>query len=434
MLVTTAPVSEEGNVGVRPSGSPEQADVRLRRLPYPYRALLAICSDLDETPNRQTYWEGMRFLNSRETTSMGPGLGLEVGNSIYFDMPANEFAYWNTDATGRYMVRQLIRSGHIDCLHSFGDLAITRAHAGRALAELARHGCQLEVWVDHAIARSNFGEDIMRGLGDVAGSPAYHADLTYDYGIRYVSRGRVTSIAGQDVAPSLRGIFNPRHPVASGRTLVKEGLKGMLARRGNRKYATHGPNDVLRTIHLRSGQPVYEFLRCNPHWGGVSRGETADGLAEVFTEPLLTGLVAREGISVLYTHLGKSSSRHVPFTTSTCDSLRLLTRHSRNGNVLVTTTRRLLGYCRAVREIAVSTSTEGRRLTVDVTVYGLDTPDGLAARDLQGLTFYTPDACRARIAVNAREILDVQRNGTDRTGCASISIPWKPLEFPRLCL
>ena len=57
----------------------------------------------------------------------GPGVGLEVGNSIYFDMPPGQFAYWNTDDAGRAMVRALIRSGHIDCLHSFGDLATTRA-------------------------------------------------------------------------------------------------------------------------------------------------------------------------------------------------------------------------------------------------------------------------------------------------------------------
>ncbi|NLX13830.1 MAG: hypothetical protein GXY44_09295 [Phycisphaerales bacterium] len=60
-----------------------ESSVQLRRFPYPYQAMLAICSDLDETPDRQTYWEIMRFLNTTETTSMGPGVGLEVGNSIY---------------------------------------------------------------------------------------------------------------------------------------------------------------------------------------------------------------------------------------------------------------------------------------------------------------------------------------------------------------
>jgi len=107
-------------------------NVRLRSLPYPYRAMLAICSDLDETPDRRTYWEIMRFLNTTLPTPIGRGVGLEVGNSIYFDMPADQFAYWTTDDAGRDMIRSLIRTGHIDCLHSYGDLAGTRKDAIRA--------------------------------------------------------------------------------------------------------------------------------------------------------------------------------------------------------------------------------------------------------------------------------------------------------------
>ena len=126
--------------------------------------MLAICSDLDETPDPGVYWQTMRFLNTTEATPMGPGVGLEVGNSIYFDMPPGQLAYWNTDDAGRAMLRTLLRSGHIDCLHSFGDLAATRRHAGRALDELARHDCRVAVWVDHAVAPSNLGSDIDTGL------------------------------------------------------------------------------------------------------------------------------------------------------------------------------------------------------------------------------------------------------------------------------
>src|SRR5262245_43007780 len=60
--------------------------VEVARYPYPYRAMIAICSDLDETPNWTVYREIMRFLNTTESTSMGRGVGLEVGNSIYFMM------------------------------------------------------------------------------------------------------------------------------------------------------------------------------------------------------------------------------------------------------------------------------------------------------------------------------------------------------------
>ncbi|MCX5673851.1 MAG: hypothetical protein NTX87_02485 [Planctomycetota bacterium] len=78
-----------------------EGDLQLRRLPYPYRAMLTICSDLDDTTDGRVYCEILRFLNTTEATAMGPGLGLEVANSIYFDMPPDQFAYWNTDDAGR---------------------------------------------------------------------------------------------------------------------------------------------------------------------------------------------------------------------------------------------------------------------------------------------------------------------------------------------
>lgn len=65
-------------------------DTSLRALPYPYRAMLAIASDLDETPGIGVYLESMRYLNTRADTPMGPGVGLEVGNSLYFDMAGGE--------------------------------------------------------------------------------------------------------------------------------------------------------------------------------------------------------------------------------------------------------------------------------------------------------------------------------------------------------
>src|SRR4029450_214796 len=141
-----------------------------------------------------------------------------------------QFSYWNTDDRGRSRVRALIQSGHVDCLHSFGDLATTRRQAERALHELERHRCALNVWIDHAVAPSNFGADRMRGQGDVNGAPVYHADLTWAFGIRYVWRGRVTSVTGQGVRRRLSGIFNPRHPAASARTLAKEAAKGLVGR------------------------------------------------------------------------------------------------------------------------------------------------------------------------------------------------------------
>ena len=307
-------------------------------------ATLAICSDLDETPDAATYFELMRFLNTSQDTTMGPGVGLEVGNTIYFDMAPRHFSYWNATEPDREKIRTLIRSGHIDCLHSFGDLATTRAHAGRALDELVKHGCRIPVWVDHAVAPTNFGADIMQGHGDETGHPAYHADLTMSYGIRHIWRGRVTSVIGQDRPFSLRAIGTPHHPFVSARTLTKEAFKQVLARRGYAKYRPHDGNPLLVTTSLRDGQPIREFIRCNPSWGGVSCHDRGDAIHEVLNRRFLDRLAERGGPCILYTHLGKldRGQNRYGFQKVVVAAFRLLAEYNQGGKLRVTTTSRLL--------------------------------------------------------------------------------------------
>lgn len=409
------------------------AAVSLRRFPYPYRAMLAICSDLDETPDARTYAEIMRYLNTADKTSIGPGVGLEVGNTIYFDMPANQFAYWTTNDAGRAMVRTLIESGHIDCLHSYGDFATTRAHAGRALDELSRLRRRIEVWVDHAQARSNFGADIMQGRGDVPGDPAYHADLTCGYGVNYVWRGRVTSVIGQDRPRSLKAVFDRRHPIASLRTIAKEATKGLLARRGSIKYAAHAKNELRWPATLRDGRSVLEFIRCNAFWGGVEKSDTADGFAEVLTERFLNRLVERHGVAIVYTHLGKIGNPSEPFGTATRAAFERLAECRRTGDVLVTTTRRLLGYRRAAHEVRMSKDSIGGSTRFNVSWPALEDQNVAGPKsDLDGLTIHTPEPRAARLFVNGVEVAPLQVNPADETGMPSVSIPWPRLEYPSL--
>lgn len=146
----------------------------------------------------------------------------------------------------------------------------------------------------------------------MAMNPAYHADPTMAYGVRYVWRGRVSSIIGQDTKPCLGGLFTVRHPVQSGKTLAKELAKRLLAQRGSVKYAMHGPNRLLRAASLRDGLSVYEFLRSNPYWGGPGQAVNAEGIGHVLTEAVLARLVERGGLCILYAHLGKVDDPCVP--------------------------------------------------------------------------------------------------------------------------
>jgi len=48
--------------------------VQVRPLPYPYPAMRAVCSDLDETPDWHIYWEIMRLLSGAKTMAMVNGV------------------------------------------------------------------------------------------------------------------------------------------------------------------------------------------------------------------------------------------------------------------------------------------------------------------------------------------------------------------------
>lgn len=398
--------------------------VCIRKFPYPYEAMLSICSDLDETPDRETYFAIARFLNTDRQTPMGKGVGLEVGNTVYFDMPPGQFSYWNTDDTGRSMIHACIRSGHIDCLHSYGDHAARRAHAEKAIDALVRADCKLEVWVDHATAPTNFGSDIMYGQGDIRGAEAYHADLSCELGIRFVWMGRVTSVIGQDSQRSLRGLWNNADKAGSLQTIAKECAKGLLARMGSGKYAMHRNNVLMRKTSLRDGRTMHEFMRCNPHWKGVSSGDTADGIAEVLTPRVLDRLVERQAVCILYTHLGKIAGREVPFRPDTIEAFRRLADYYSSGKILVTTTSRLLKYNLALKELSGSSGVENGRFTVRLQTQ--------RPRDLEGLglTLYAPDPESTAVMVNDQEVGGLRINPPDSTGRRSVSFPWRKLEFP----
>jgi hypothetical protein len=402
-------------------------DRLLREFPYPFKAMLAICSDLDETPDRHAYWSAMHFLNSRHDGPLGRGLGLEVGNSVYFDMPPGQWSYWNADDRGRATIRSLIRSGHIDCLHSFGDLATSRQHAGRALDELVKHDCRIGIWVDHAVAPSNLGGDIMQGFGDVPGHAAYHADLTSAYGIRYVWRGRVTSVIGQDRSPSLAGLWDGAHPAGSLRTVAKEGAKWALASSPRSRYRPHRVNALSGPVRLRDGRSTIEFLRCNPHWGGVSSCDTADGIPEVLTNEFLNRLARRRGSCILYTHLGKrrSGAGQGALSESTREAFRRLAQRQSQGDVLVATTKRLLDYRHVRDQLSIDVSRSNGRLR-----YELSSPEAVTVTQLQGVSLYIDEPGRTDVRLNGQPLATLQVNPPDETGRASLSVRWMPLEFP----
>ncbi|MBB1274379.1 hypothetical protein [Psychromonas sp. SR45-3] len=400
--------------------------ITLRKYPYPYQAMLAICSDLDETPNKEIYFETARYLNTNEETSLGKGVGLEVGNTIYFDMPEHNFSYTNTDDDGRQKIHQLIDSGHIDCLHSFGDFVNDRELIEKHWNEIQAGKRKIEVWVDHAQAPTNLDNDIMQGQGAEVGKPAYHSDLTVQSGmLPFIWKGRVTSCVAQNAKRSYQALFNNKQIKASLKTIALEFIKGWFARLGNTKYAMHKDNKVLRKSKLIDGTEINEFMRCNPSWGGVSSFDQARGIHHVLTKEVLDTLVKKQGCSILYSHLGKVYSPTEPFHQSTRQAFEILASYQKNKKILTTTTRRLLGYNRTVAELNFIIKKVNSETQIHLTT-------SYQGEDLNGLTWYVDEPETTNLYINNVRYNDLVINEKNNLEQTSVSIQWRSLSFPKM--
>jgi hypothetical protein len=106
--------------------------------------------------------------------------------------------------------------------------------------------------------------------------------------------------------------------------------------------------------------------------------------------------------------------------------LRRLADRQAAGEILMTTTKRLLDFCRVQRSVRGSITTEG-----DWTHVHLASIDATETAAYAGLTIYVPNPRRARLFVNGSETDGFVANPPDATGRSSISLPWQRLEFPR---
>ena len=148
---------------------------------------------------------------------------------------------------------------------------------------------------------------------------------------------------------------------------------------------------------------------------------------------MLDRLVRQGGTCVLYTHLGRVDNPAVPFNTEAVTAFRQLAQRFHSGEILVTTTRRLLGYRRAVREIAYVSRWRSGILCIDIqTRTPLNWIGALDATDLSGLTFNVPDPTANCVTIDGHAVEILQINPLDHLGRPSVSLPWPRLEFPQM--
>ena len=402
-----------------------------RRLPYPYKAALTICSDIDSTNTLEEFLTIQEFLNTKNQTIMGEGLGLEIGNSFY---PVRNdhgvFALISQNPADREVIIDLIKLGYMDTIHSF-NTAKNRKEIYEIVKFLQENECKLDVWVNHSIAPSNIGPQ-KSNLGDKVDSDYYHTDFSIKtLGYKFVWMYEVTTIIGQGRPLNMRSFFSSldkKHFFQSMyENVFKEICKYFLSYI-YWKYADRKYNDLIYPVQIADGQWVFKFIRCEAFYKGPEPGDNSAGLASTLREGIFNELKSAQGYMIVITHLGKNAG-YPYISTETQKALRLLEREYRTGEIYVTTTSKLLKYYVNSQYLKWNVKIEngGKYIQIEeITdpVRGSFIP---SVDDLRGITFFTNDPENTHILIQDKEIIDIVKNGRDFTNQKSIMIPLKPL-------
>ncbi|MBU8934396.1 MAG: hypothetical protein KOO62_10365 [candidate division Zixibacteria bacterium] len=421
-------------------------EIALRKFPYPYRAALSICSDIDRTTSIEKFLEIQEFLNSDKVTAYGSGLGLDIGNSFWFynqyyqkrmELPASDSlsgeeatfdpnlgislfvgtsdSLWSHAGT---MV-SLIRSGHLDCLHSYGHFqenGFSRELAIQAIDLFESESLAVDVFINHGAEenQNNIGEASWF-LGDNPSTDIYHADLTVSMGIKFLWRGHLSHCIGQD------GCFSIVN-------LAKQGYEFIQDLMYTEQSYPHD-NKLVHVCELDDGQKVFEFVRYNNPWGKYSNANE-EFFAHQLGPDQVDDLVEKQGYMIFYTHLG--TNPHQPYLSpSTVDALRYIEEKHDRGELLVATTSQLLNYY--VNQKHLFWREENRHGSLHIMIDSIaNEVEGSyvpSHKDLAGITFYVPEDCDVVLSVNGEPVPFV-RNVKDQTGKESVSIPWRRLAFP----
>lgn len=362
----------------------DTAKIVLRHCPPPYRAMVAICSDIDQT-RIDVFREIHRFMNTREETCIGRGVGLDIADSLwmYKSPHSNVFrdnlAYftdygWTRPGPYADELMDYARAGWIDTLHTYGNFNLlpahpskfTREHAIHALDILEKNGVELRVWVNHGGRgnRQNIGDEAWYE-GDDPESSAYHLDFLKDYGTEYI-----WSHAGADQlgAPS----------VVSARALRDGarmfGFPRLTIVRDCRAAAHLGKLRGFGYSEGAAGTRLHAWL---PQALALQLGDEALG-----------SLVEQRHLCVFAQHLGALAPM-TTFDREMAAALRRLRRWQDDGLILVARTSRLLHYNRVRDHLRFKVVSGGDRLVIDIEavedpVRGRWLPE---LEDLRGVTF-----------------------------------------------
>ncbi len=407
----------------------EAASVALRPFPHPYRAAMAICSDID-CCTTQTFLDVHRFLNRQ--------LGLPVADSFFgVGQVEGQMAYFEADgrtpSADAPLIRQAIKDRLIDSLHSWGDFnnappepEFLRLLARELTAEMGHHELRVKIWINHGDPnnRQNFKARLQADYrGDDPTSPYYTAALARLMGVKFFWHSELVHVP---LSGRLR-YYSPRAWPRLGANLLKNEIKALMGKAEMARPSVEMVELCHRVI-MGDGRAMIAFNRFNIHPKGVWGLPTRHTIHYNLNVNLMAELINQGGYLILYTHFGLPMERgnHL-FPPRDRRALEALAKVYHAGRIWVAPTLDLLTHRLVVKGLIWSAVKEGETTvikleSIDDPVTGPRPPD---PEELPGLCFYVDEPERTVIRLGANE-LPSKTFPPDHTGRPSIGFPPPP--------
>jgi hypothetical protein len=408
---------------------PNNHGVSLRPFPHPFRAALALCSDVDGcTP--EVFRAVHRYLNDPAR-----GLGLPVADSFFpRGREPGQLAFYLPDGLtpGPHagLILAALKTGLIDALHSWGDFngAPPDPRALRALAEdltrrLTAAGLKVPVWINHGDAHNyqNLSARLQDGYqGDDPASPWYTVDLARRLGVRFAWCSELVPWPLSPHRPRRLTLFT-----RVGINSLKNFIKIFIGQKNQRRRAV-SLLELAEPLALRDGSRLLVFNRFNRHPEGLWARPGRHTLRYALAPEVLADLIRQEGFLIVYTHLGLPREGEL-FLEPDREAVENLAGHYRRGEVWVAPTSRLLTFWLVRRHLLWQVEAEGERLVIHLKAVA-DPQNGCRLpqpEELAGLAFYSPRPEATVVRLYGRD-LPAAPFPPDHTGCGGVGLPLPP--------
>lgn len=253
---------------------PTQSPI-LRKFPYPYQAMLTISDDTDDMSASELYSYLDYFNTNKNTTNMGQGIDLEMGQNFYVD--GDGLRYYKYNNHGDYILHNTsdifldyLKTGYFDSFHSMSSRAWNMSNATQAqwLNDtydniFLANDVQITSWINHGGKEHNFNASNLDGSAasvnykgdDPTNATYYHLPITKTKtGILYEWEGTYIPSVYQNypIAPQTMGDGEMLFRIQRKNTGVSSEYDGMT----NRNFSKQIQDSNLKRLVRRNGYSI----------------------------------------------------------------------------------------------------------------------------------------------------------------------------------